>query len=80
MARASLSTRRKLIGHSIDAGHTQGLIDGHARQDAGDGTRQQGLAGTWRPDQHYGQQTVAFPLTLADVLFFGVRDKAKINR
>ena len=42
--------RRELVGDGIDAGHIQRLVDGHARQDARHGARQQGLAGAWRPN------------------------------
>jgi len=72
----------KLIGYRIDAGHVQGFFDGHARQDAGDGARQQSLTSSrvGQPSARCGQQTVAFSLTLADVLFFGVRKKAKIDQ
>ncbi len=42
--------RRELVGHGVDARHIQGFVDGHARQDARQGARQQGLAGAGRTD------------------------------
>ena len=44
--------RRELVGDRIDAGHVQGFLDAHARQDTGHGACQQGLAGSgWTDHQ-----------------------------
>jgi hypothetical protein len=45
--------RRKLVRHRVNTGDVQGLVDGHARQDARHGARQQGLAGPGRPDHQH---------------------------
>jgi hypothetical protein len=42
--------RGKLVGHRVNAGDVQGLVDGHARQDARHGARQQGFASPGRTD------------------------------
>ena len=40
----------QLVGDRVDAGDVQRFVDGHARQDAGQGARQQGLASAGRAD------------------------------
>ncbi len=45
--------RGKGIRHRVDAGHIQGFVDRHGRQDAGHGARQQGLACPGRSDHQH---------------------------
>jgi hypothetical protein len=41
--------RGELVSHGVNAGHIQRLVYRHFGQDAGQGTREQGLAAAWWP-------------------------------
>ena len=45
--------RRQLVGDGVDAGHIQGFVDGHARQDGGQRAGQQGLARARRANHQH---------------------------
>jgi len=49
--------RRELVGDGVDAGDIQRLVDGHARQDARHGPRQQRLARAGRADHQHVMPT-----------------------
>ena len=65
--------RRQLVGDGVNAGHVQRLVDGSCAAGCPAWPRQQGLPGAraGRPSARCGQKTVAFSVTLADVLFEG---------